>query len=242
MRKLFIEEMGLKALKRTKGGKTGVKSASIDKDFVEFHEDNPAVATYGEIKKLDKLIGTYVDALPTHMDEFGRIHTRFNQDVPRCMPAGELVLTNHGYTPVEDVQIGDLVITHTGDIKPVLCTSTHAPEPIFKVTLTNALVLKTNGAHAYWTGSAWVPAQDLHKEQPVVVYTHWGEPWTGKLTSNFAYSSVYSVEIEQPEPTYGLEVADDHSHVTGGIVTHNTGRLSSSGPNLCETNGGCKRP
>jgi hypothetical protein len=241
MRKLFIEEMGLKALKRTKGGKTGVKSASIDKDFVEFHEDNPAVATYGEIKKLDKLIGTYVNALPTHMDEFGRIHTRFNQDVARCMPAGELVLTTRGHIPVEDVRINDLVRTHAGNLKPVTHVSTHPPEPIYRIELTNGFVLKTNGAHQYWTGRTWVPAQDLREGQAVVVYTRWRAPpitattateSSLKTPSIFSYSQVYSITVKPAEPTYGLEVADDHSHVTGGIVTHNTGRLSSSEPNL----------
>ena len=31
-------------------------------------------------------------------------------------------------------------------------------------------------------------------------------------------------------PTFGATVADDHSHVTNGIVTHNTGRLSCKDP------------
>jgi hypothetical protein len=49
----------------------------------------------------------------------------------------------------------------------------------------------------------------------------------------FGVSEVVSVEHLAPEMTYGLTVEDDGSHVTNGIVTHNTGtatgRLSSSG-------------
>ncbi len=33
---------------------------------------------------------------------------------------------------------------------------------------------------------------------------------------------VVSVEISSPEPTIGLEIAEHHTHVTGGVVTHNT--------------------
>ena len=36
------------------------------------------------------------------------------------------------------------------------------------------------------------------------------------------YDRIVSVEIGEAEPTIGLEVADAHTHVTGGVVTHNT--------------------
>ena len=32
-----------------------------------------------------------------------------------CLPAGELVLTDRGYIPIEEVQVGDTVISHTGN-------------------------------------------------------------------------------------------------------------------------------
>lgn len=37
-----------------------------------------------------------------------------------CFPRGTLVLTREGYTPIEDVQVGDLVLTHTGRWQKVL--------------------------------------------------------------------------------------------------------------------------
>jgi DNA polymerase I-like protein with 3'-5' exonuclease and polymerase domains len=50
--------------------------------------------------------------------------------------------------------------------------------------------------------------------------------------ATFVTSPVVSVFREPDEATYGATVEIDHSHVTGGIVTHNTGRLSSRDPNL----------
>jgi DNA polymerase-1 len=83
LREYLIQKEGLRALKRTKGGTKGVKLESIDKDFLEYHENNEMAGLALRYRKLTKLVGTYISALPTHMDLFGRIHTRFNQDVAR---------------------------------------------------------------------------------------------------------------------------------------------------------------
>lgn len=45
--------------------------------------------------------------------------------------------------------------------------------------------------------------------------------------ATFYWVRVVSVERLDVRQTYGLVVDEDHSHVTGGIVTHNSGRISS---------------
>lgn len=57
------------------------------------------------------------------------------------------------------------------------------------------------------------------------------EPAEGKR-AKFHTAQVVSIKVLPDAPTYGLTVEDDASHVTGGIVTHNTGRPSSSNPNM----------
>lgn len=37
-----------------------------------------------------------------------------------CFTAGNLVMTNDGYKPIEDIKVGDLVLTHNNRYKPVL--------------------------------------------------------------------------------------------------------------------------
>lgn len=54
----------------------------------------------------------------------------------------------------------------------------------------------------------------------------------GLAPNHFFGARAVCVEEGAAEQTYGLTVADDHSHVTGGLVTHNTGRPSMSDPNL----------
>jgi DNA polymerase I-like protein with 3'-5' exonuclease and polymerase domains len=58
-----------------------------------------------------------------------------------------------------------------------------------------------------------------------------GRSWNvdpgGVPRTEFYSSRVKSVVLDGCEQTFGLVVEEDHSHVTGGIVTHNTGRVSS---------------
>ena len=84
LRVYFIEWVGLKPLMMTKGGKSGVKQASIDKGFLEHYEHEDDMASLmGKSRKLVKLKGTYIDNVDNFRDNNGRIHTKYNQDVAR---------------------------------------------------------------------------------------------------------------------------------------------------------------
>lgn len=172
MRDYFFGELKLKPRTFTKGGKKGIKQPQTDAAFLEHYaaEGVPMAKLVLREHELSKLLGTYVQGLPGHMDPQGRVHTKFNQDIARCMPAGELVLTNRGYLPVEQVVVGDRVISHTGVPRAVVETSTHTPKPIYRVTLSNGLVLRTTGNHEYRTGDGWTRADRLHIGQSVTVH------------------------------------------------------------------------
>jgi len=73
-------------LKKTKGGKKGIKSPSVDEDvrtrlLEEFGDE--ALRHANEHAKLSKLYGTYVMGLHKRLTKKGYIHTSFNQDVAR---------------------------------------------------------------------------------------------------------------------------------------------------------------
>lgn len=127
-------------------------------------------------RDLTKQLDTYVLGLLDHVATDGRIHTQYNQTGARCMPAGQLVLTNRGYLPVEHVRVGDLVITHTGGKRKVIALSQHAPAPIYKVCLSNGLALRTTGQHPYRTGNGWTDAQKLRVGNAVEVHSD-AEEW-----------------------------------------------------------------
>ena len=50
----------------------------------------------------------------------------------------------------------------------------------------------------------------------------------GKVVK-FFYSEVVAVELMPGMPTYGITVDVDHSHVSEGVVTHNTGPQQAVG-------------
>jgi DNA polymerase-1 len=84
MARLFIDELGLKPLKMTKGGKKGVKKPSIDYDFLyHYRNESPVAKLMLEQRDLSKLEGTYITGLRKRTDQNNRIHTRYNQDVAR---------------------------------------------------------------------------------------------------------------------------------------------------------------
>lgn len=84
MRAYFVEELGLKPLKMTKGGKSGNRQASVDADFLEHYKhDHPACSLALEHREYTKLHGTYLVGIRDLCDPTGRIHSSFNQDIAR---------------------------------------------------------------------------------------------------------------------------------------------------------------
>lgn len=80
----FFKEVGLKPVSFTKGGKTGVKTPSVDSTFLEHYADSdPMAGTLLKHRQISKLLGTYVQGLQEWLTPQSRIHTRFNQDVAR---------------------------------------------------------------------------------------------------------------------------------------------------------------
>ncbi|MFZ3228682.1 MAG: DNA polymerase I [Pseudobdellovibrio sp.] len=69
---ILFEKLGLEALKKTKTG------YSTDNDVLE-KIDHPIAKEMISYREIAKLKSTYVDALPQAVDQFGRIHTQFNQ-------------------------------------------------------------------------------------------------------------------------------------------------------------------
>lgn len=172
MKEYYFDTLHLKSVHLTKGGKSGIRSPSIDEEFlVEYRNAVPMAKIHLEYRELDKLMGTYVKGLKDRVDQYGRVHTKFNQDVARCMPAGELVLTNRGYIPVQHVEVGDLVVTHEGRARPVTEVSTHNPQVLYRVELSNGLILRTTGNHQYRTPDGWVRADALNAGDEVIAHS-----------------------------------------------------------------------
>ncbi|HEY9643730.1 MAG TPA: Hint domain-containing protein, partial [Coleofasciculaceae cyanobacterium] len=77
---------------------------------------------------------------------------RDNQDERHvCLARGTLVLTKKGYKPIEDVEIGDLVLTHKGRWKPVIAKQCTGINPVVHVKAQGVPNLILTPDHKLWT-------------------------------------------------------------------------------------------
>jgi DNA polymerase-1 len=81
----FFKQKGYTPMKMTKGGKSGIRKASLDESSLTHFSDqgDKMAAMVLRYRSLSKLHGTYIVGLGEKMDPHYRIHTRFNQDVAR---------------------------------------------------------------------------------------------------------------------------------------------------------------
>lgn len=86
LRQYFFGKLGLQPKRFTKGGKSGNKQPSVDFDYLQElaeEENNEVAKILMRHRDLSKLLGTYVEGLGEAQDQYGRVHTKFNQDVAR---------------------------------------------------------------------------------------------------------------------------------------------------------------
>lgn len=143
-----------------------------------------------------------------------------------CFPTGTPVLTGDGFKPIEQVQVGDLVLTHLGRWEPVLKTGSR---------IADTIILKGEGAppiectpnHPFYSAKTrrravdsgeWVEAIAMRGRKWLVMedVPHW-EPVLDILPGRS------NVRV------HNLEVAEDNSYTACGIAVHNCQSMSLAG-------------
>ncbi len=130
-----------------------------------------------------------------------------------CLVSGTPIWTEHGLMPIDQVQIGDRVLSknvETGELalKPVLHTTYRPPRKTTRFVLGDDSIQATGG-HRFWvSGSGWTRTRELAADQPMHTTTG-----TTRITA---------VEIAEESSTYNLVVADFHTYFVGksGILSH----------------------
>jgi hypothetical protein len=124
-----------------------------------------------------------------------------------CFAAGTPVMTEYGPKPIEEIQLGDRVLSQdveTGEIafKPVLNTTVRPPVGLLKVTTKTAELLCTGG-HPFWVNDHdWLYARELAPGM--------------RFHSIMGGEEITAVEdAEREEQAYNLIVADFHTYFAG---------------------------
>ena len=95
-----------------------VGMCEIDKYAIKSYEGiNGPTHNYGDISKIDRL--DYTDLLVYSSP---------------CFPRGSMVLTDGGYKDIADIQVGDKVLTHLGNWKPVIRTMNNGMKKTVGIT------------------------------------------------------------------------------------------------------------
>ena len=174
--------------------KAEVEAAPVDKlqavyrrysrDHVYSYDEHVALA-----KKLDqegRLPATFMVCAPGSWsdgvwDDINRMRTLNTsqrlkkRELHVCLVRGSLILTRDGYKPIEDVKIGDMVLTHQGRWKPVIAKRCTGVNRVIQTKAQGVPHLVTTPDHKLWarvtdksrkkdymrkTEPAWVEAKD----------------------------------------------------------------------------------
>jgi len=140
-----------------------------------------------------------------------------------CLVADTPVWTETGPVAIEAIRIGDRVLSqdpNTGCLayKPVLRTTSRAPEHLVTITA-GGETIRSSGGHPFWVaGQGWTKARELKPGS----YLHGAHGTT----------PVEAVAQEGHEPTYNLIVGDFHTYFVGKdlVLSHdNTIRAAMRG-------------
>ena len=147
----------------------------------------------------------------------GALNGKFNAS---CFAAGTMIETADGDRPIEEIQIGDLVLSanpETGEIayKPVVNTYVHVTDTVLYLTIDEEII-ETTEDHPFWVeGQGWTSAKLL---QP-------GDVVRLKDGSTQCVDDIEIVELPEGEyvAVYNFEVADFHTYFVSDydVLVHN---------------------
>ena len=155
----------------------------------------------------------------------GALNGKFNAS---CFAAGTMIETADGDRPIEEIQIGDLVLSanpETGEIayKPVVNTYVHVTDTVLYLTIDEEII-ETTEDHPFWVeGQGWTSAKLL---QP-------GDVVRLKDGSTQCVDDIEIVELPEGEyvAVYNFEVADFHTYFVSDydVLVHNNCKRNSPG-------------
>jgi hypothetical protein len=168
----------------------------------------------------------------------GGVHQHAREKLP-CFVAGTLVHTKEGMKPIEEIRVGDWVLSYPEDQVPplhirkeheytyrqVTRTFVHEDKPICEVEVINfskgVEILKVTPDHPFYVKHiGWTPARELDFTCPLFA----------KSFGNMAVGKV-SVTGERAH-VYNLEVDEFHTYYVGqlGVWVHNICKFTKLTP------------
>ncbi len=155
---------------------TGAGGATIAGEEVGFN----TVAMCEREKNCRKVLQTYWPDVPLFDDMYKLTAKDLKKYKPNmlvggssCFAAGTLVNTYQGYKPIEDIEVGDMVLTHLNRYREVLDTISNDVTELIKVKASGTEAIVTTPEHPFYCYSdnefKWIRASDLTKNDYLAI-------------------------------------------------------------------------
>lgn len=129
-----------------------------------------------------------------------------------CLASGCKITTMLGEKNIEDIQVGDKVLTHLGHYMPVTETMNRFPDELMD--------LHTSSYHVRITPNHPILQWDMFNGVYRWVNAGYLEEDDMICTVN-GYEFIVAVQECEPEQVYNISVQEDESYIANGIVVHN---------------------
>lgn len=151
-----------------------------------------------------------------------------------CFVAGTQVYTHKGYKNIEDIRVGDMVLTHKGRFRAVTETGTNFADKTYAVKFQCGTETIVTENHPYYIAYRdknpdWVEVKDLRPEEipfgatPGFLIDHW---LVSHMNKWLIWSPLEYKEERGPAVVYNISVAEDESYVANNMVVHNCTKFS----------------
>lgn len=151
-----------------------------------------------------------------------------------CFPAGTpILMASGGQKPIEDVRVGDMVMTHK--LRPQKVTGLLT----YPFTGTMVILILGDGRHLICTGNhpiyTWHPETDTTTWEPAISLkagaTIWQYDSDHNPMSKLSVARVYHAHVDG-EKVYNFSVEEDESYVANSVHVHNC-RLAFDVCSIC---------
>lgn len=226
---LMFSPMGfdLKPKMLTPGG-----DVSTAKEHLQMFADEPAAAEFigkmAQFNQAEKTLSTYILGFKKHLRADGKFHPTYNlcradygngreegtvtgrtsasDPAYQCQPGHSLILTDRGYRRLDEILIGDIVMTHDGSWRSVTVKYDNGIKPVFRLTTKSGKAVLATGNHPILTSSGWVPLEFITLVDRVMTYGKASGSDKSDLWGDEGYSEVrHSVpgQLDLPVQVWG---------------------------------------
>jgi len=161
-----------------------------------------------------------------------------------CFTAGTKVRTKDGFKNIEDIQVGDEVVSHTGEYRKVIDTMSHEYSGMYLVEITGCEKNRRNGNalqhlirctpnHKFYVREkdsdklVWKEIGRLEEGDMLYEYRRY---WNDAVDMKWYVPDYFKlVEITEPVTVYNLSVEIDESYNVCDIIVHNCTDFSLAG-------------